>query len=292
MQHNIFNPIALLCGLCLSMSAIDLHAYDLLSKSDSAYGVSLLAGLESYPDSEHSSMSRGAGVSFIRNDLKYDQRLELDNDYLQMRFTYYYELDSEKYDIDRIRNSGDLKLHYTKPVAEFGNHNQYLVSLHSRYEGNYNSQQLEEFEQLALAGVRVDRRFSDINHYDLSFTAGVGYSEEEKDDDWPRNELGLGTDVLHRAGFGYLVELDNRYTFTHSGVQLALKVSHFDGRWYYDNHQFYTVDKLEFHVVAPLSNQLNLLHFTSQYIHRDYELELLGFKDTLFQVGVEYLHYF
>jgi hypothetical protein len=292
MQHNIFNPIALLCGLCLSMSAIDLHAYDLLSKSDSAYGVSLLAGLESYPDSEHSSMSRGAGVSFIRNDLKYDQRLELDNDYLQMRFTYYYELDSEKYDIDRIRNSGDLKLHYTKPVAEFGNHNQYLVSLHSRYEGNYNSQQLEEFEQLALAGVRVDRRFSDINHYDLSFTAGVGYSEEEKDDDWPRNELGLGTDVLHRAGFGYLVELDNRYTFTHSGVQLALKVSHFDGRWYYDNHQFYTVDKLEFHVVAPLSNQLNLLHFTSQYIHRDYELDLLGFKDTLFQVGVEYLHYF
>lgn len=89
---------------------------------------------------------------------------------------------------------------------------------------------------------------------------------------------------MHREGFGYLVELDNRYTFTHSGAQLALIVSHFDGRWHYDNHQFYTADKLEFHVVIPLSNQLNLLYFTSQYIHRDYELELLGFKDTLFRV--------
>jgi hypothetical protein len=292
MKNYTFNPIALLCGLCLSMSVIDLYAHDLLSKPSSMYGVSLLAGLESYPDSEHSSMSRGIGISLIRNDLKYDQAMSLENDYLQMRFTYYYELDSEKYDIDRFRNSGDLKLHYTKPVAEFGNEDQYLVSIHGRYEGHYNSQQLEEFEQLALAGVRVDRRFSDINHYDLSFTAGVAYSEEEKDDDWPRNELGLGTDVLHREGFGYLVEVDNRYTFTQSGVQLALKISRFDGRWHYDNQKFYTADKLEFHVVTPLSNQLNLLHFTSQYIHRDYELELLGFKDTLFRVRVEYLHYF
>lgn len=45
-------------------------------------------------------------------------------------------------------------------------------------------------------------------------------------------------------------------------------------------------------VVVPLSNKNNLLHFSSEVIKRDYEVDLLGFDDKLLRVSVEYVHYF
>ncbi|EDQ02421.1 hypothetical protein [Shewanella benthica] len=70
------------------------------------------------------------------------------------------------------------------------------------------------------------------------------------------------------------------------------KLSRYDGNGSYDKGQFYTVDRFTFSAVIPLADENNLLHFTSQYINRDYELDLLGFKDTLYRVAVEYIHYF
>ncbi|SQH74710.1 conserved protein of unknown function [Shewanella benthica] len=237
-------------------------------------------------------MSRGGGLSFIWDDLRYDNTYQLDSNYFRVRGTYYYELDSEKYDEDRFRNSADLKFNYQRPFASFGEAHEYLLSFHGRYEGHYNSQQLEELEQLIVAGLALNTRFNDVNHYDLGLTLGFAYSEEEKDDDWPREEMGHGEDVLNRAGFGYFFEWSNAYTFAHSGVQLMAKLSRYDGNWSYDKGQFYTVDRLTFSAVIPLADENNLLHFTSQYINRDYELDLLGFKDTLYRVAVEYIHYF
>ncbi|QFU25119.1 hypothetical protein FM038_000905 [Shewanella eurypsychrophilus] len=256
------------------------------------YAISVLAGLESYPDSEASSMSRGGGLSFIWDDLRYNNVYQLDTNYFRVRGTYYYERDAEKYDEDRYRNSADLKLNYQRPFYSFGEEQEYLLSIHGRYEGHYNSQQLEEFEQLAVAGLAFNTRFSGTNHYDLGLILGLGYSEEEKDDDWPREEMGHGEDVLNRAGFGYFFEWSNAYTFAHSGVQLTAKFSRFDGNWSYDAGQFYKVDRLTLGAVVPLANENNLLHFSSQYITRDYELDLIGFEDTLYRVAVEYVHYF
>lgn len=264
----------------------------LAQAEDSPWAASLIAGLESYPDSEFSSMSRGGGISLIWDDLRYDNTYQLNQNYVRARATYYVERDSEKYDNDRYRDSMDLRASYQRPFATFGQDDTYLVSLHGRYEGHYNSQQLEEYEQLAVVGLSLNRRFSDVNHYDLGLIAGVGYSEEEKDDDWPREEMGRGEETLNRTGFGYLLEWSNQYTFAHSGVQLGVKLTHFDGNWHYDAGQFYTMDRFTVEVVTPLANANNLLHFTSQYISRDYELDLLGFEDTLYRVAVEYVHYF
>ncbi|CAM4072067.1 hypothetical protein [Shewanella aquimarina] len=277
----------------LALGLAGLMSFSAFADSDnSPYAMSLIAGLESYPDSEFSSMSRGGGLSFIWDDLRYNNVYQLDTNYFRVRGTYYYERDSEKYDEDRFRNSMDLRFNYQRPFATLGAQQDYLLSFHGRYEGHYNSQQLEEFEQLAVAGLSLNRRFSDVNHYDLGLTLGLGYSEEEKDDDWPREEMGRGEEDLNRAGFGYFFEWSNKYTFAHTGVQLGAKWSRFDGQWSYDADKFYTMDRLTLEVIMPLANQNNLLHFTTQYISRDYEVDLLGFEDTLYRVAVEYVHYF
>lgn len=259
---------------------------------NSPYAMSLIAGLEAYPDSEYSSMSRGGGISFIWDDLRYNNVYQLDKNYFRVRATYYYERDPEKYDEDRYRNSMDFRFNYQRPFMTLGSHDDYLLSFHGRYEGHYNSQQLEEFEQLAVAGLSIHRRFGGQNHYDLGLTLGLGYSEEEKDDDWPREEMGHGEEALNRAGLGYFFEWNNRYTFAQSGVQLAAMWSRFDGQWAYDADKFYTMDRLTLEVVTPLGDHNNLLHFMTQYISRDYEVDLLGFEDTLYRVAVEYVHYF
>lgn len=258
----------------------------------SPYAMSVIAGLESYPDSEYSSMSRGVGVSFIWDDLRYNNSYQLDNNYFRVRGTYYYERDPEKYDEDRYRNSMDLRLQYQRPFMALGESQAYILSFMARYEGHYNSQQLEEFEQLALAGLSLNRRFSGVNHYDLGLTLALGYSEEEKDDDWPREEMGRGEEELNRAGLGYFFEWSNKYTFAHSGVQLGAKWSRFDGQWAYEADKFYTMDRLTLELVTPLGDQNNLLHFMTQYISRDYEVDLLGFDDTLYRVAIEYVRYF
>ncbi|QYJ97496.1 hypothetical protein K0J45_18675 [Shewanella alkalitolerans] len=277
----------------LALGLAGLLSFPALADSDnSPFAMSLIAGLESYPDSEFSSMSRGGGLSFIWDDLRYDNVYQLDNNYFRVRGTYYYERDSEKYDEDRFRNSMDLRFNYQRPFARLGEQQDYLLSFHGRYEGHYNSQQLEEFEQLAVAGLSLNRRFGNVNHYDLGLTLGLGYSEEEKDDDWPREEMGRTEEELNRAGFGYFFEWSNKYTFAHTGVQLGAKWSRFDGQWGYDADKFYTMDRLTLEVIMPLANQNNLLHFTTQYISRDYEVDLLGFEDTLYRVAVEYVHYF
>ncbi|UJF22399.1 hypothetical protein [Shewanella sp. OMA3-2] len=259
---------------------------------DSPFAMSVIAGLESYPDSEFSSLSRGMGMSFIWDELRYQNTLELNKNYFRARATYYYERDSELYDDDRFRDSMDAKIHYYRPLTVFGDQQQYLLSGHARYEGHYNSQQLEEFEQLAVAGLSLNRRFTAVNNYDLRFTAALGYSEEEKDDDWPRESGGFGVEALGRSGLGYFLEWDNRYTFSHSNVQIQASLSRFDGRWQYDDGKFYVVNKLTFGVIVPLGDENNLLHFVSQYIQRDYEQDLIGFDDVLYRVGAEYIHYF
>lgn len=278
------------CAIATFMLAMPVDATE--STERNPYAISILAGLESYPDSESSSMSRGGGLSFIWDDLRYNNIHQLDTNYFRVRGTYYYERDSEKYDEDRFRDSADLKFNYQRPFTSFGEDQSYLLSFHGRYEGHYNSQQLEEFEQLVVAGLALNTRFTGTNHYDLGLTLGLAYSEEEKDDDWPREEMGHGEDVLNRAGFGYFFEWSNAYTFAHNGVQLTAKFSRYDGQWSYDTGQFYKVDRLTFGAVMPLANENNLLHFSTQYINRDYELDLLGFEDTLYRVAVEYVHYF
>ncbi|WP_076413303.1 hypothetical protein [Shewanella sp. UCD-KL12] len=281
-----------LVTLVVAAACLPVATQALANTQQGPFALSVLAGLESYPDSESSAMSRGGGLSFIWDDLRYNNTYQLDKNYFRARGTYYYERDSEMYDEDRYRDSADLKINYQRPFASFGDTQEYLISFHGRYEGHYNSQQLEEFEQLAVAGLSLNSRFTDTNHYDLGLTLGLAYSEEEKDDDWPREEMGHGEDVLNRAGLGYFVEWSNAYTFAHSGVQLTAKVSRFDGLWAYDEGQFYTVDRLTFGVVTPLADENNLLHFMTQYISRDYELDLIGFDDTLYRVAVEYIHYF
>ncbi|MBB1268833.1 hypothetical protein [Shewanella sp. SR44-3] len=259
---------------------------------NSPLGLSLLMGMESYLDSPHSSLSRGAGVSFIWDEMRDPSSFKIGQGVIQTRFTYYYEKDSEVYDIDRFRSSGDAKFIYQVPFAHLGAHHDYLLSFQGRYEGHYNSQQLEEFEQLALAGLALERRFSDINHFDVGLILAAGFSEEEKDDDWPREQLGHDTDVLGRSGFGLYMELNNSYTFSHTGVQLQGSISRYAGHWFYDDNQFYEVNKFNVRVIVPLANQNNLLRFSGQIIAREYELDLIGFKDTLYRAGIEYLHYF
>ncbi|MGE6650366.1 hypothetical protein ACQKE0_13910 [Shewanella colwelliana] len=278
--------------LLASLLVAGLSTTAFASTEQSPFAASIIAGLESYPDSEFSSMSRGGGISLIWDDLRYNNSYQLDQNYFRVRGTYYYERDSEKYDEDRFRNSADLKFNYQRPFTSFGQDNEYLLSIHARYEGHYNSQQLEEFEQLAVAGLSLDRRFGQNNFYDVGIILGLAYSHEEKDDDWPREEMGQGEEMLGRQGMGYFFEWKNSYTFGHTGVQLIANYSRYDGRWAYDADKFYTMDRVTFGVVTPLANENNLLHFTTQYISRDYEVDLLGFEDTLYRVAVEYVHYF
>jgi hypothetical protein len=293
MKHSPWKTsLFLLCLVTFpSLAAVpqDANQVDAQSKP---FGLSLLLGMESYLDSPHSSLSRGAGLSFIWDEMRDPSRFDIGQHLLQTRFTYYYEKDSEVYDIDRFRSSGDTKFIYQSPFARLGTSEQYLLSFQARYEGHYNSQQLEEFEQLALLGLAVNRRFSDINHYDVGLVLATGFSEEEKDDDWPREQLGHDTDVLGRSGFGLYMEVSNGYTFSHTGVQLQASISRYAGHWSYGDNQFYEVNKFNVKVIVPLANQHNLLRFSGQIIAREYELDLIGFKDSLYRAGVEYLHYF
>jgi hypothetical protein len=293
MAHNHWKISLLLTSLiALPSYGVEPQNTKLTDTQAKPFGLSLLMGMESYLDSPHSSLSRGAGISFIWDDMRDPSAFKIGQGVIQTRFTYYYEKDSEVYDIDRFRSSGDAQFIYQAPFAHLGEQNGYLLSFQGRYEGHYNSQQLEEFEQLALVGLALDRRFSDINHYDVGFILAAGFSEEEKDDDWPREQLGHGTDVLGRSGFGLYMELNNGYTFSHTGVQLQGSISRYAGHWFYDNNQFYEVNKFNFRVIVPLANQNNLLRFSGQIISREYELDLVGFKDTLYRGGIEYLHYF
>ncbi len=289
---------AIIAQVCASENNLADSTNKPVTDSSSPFAISVIFGAEAYEDSPHSSLSRGIGITFIWDNLKYNTPYEMNRHYVQTRATYYYEKDSEHYDSDRYRNSGDFKFNYQRTFTRFGGangspNNAYIVSLLGRYEGHYNSQQLEEFEQLAIAGLALNRRFPGTNYYDLSLRLGLGYSEEEKDDDWPREHQGIEDEtLLSRTGFGYYVEWQNHYTYAHNGLQLIADYSRYDGRWQYDAGQFYTVNRFSFGVVAPLADQNNLLHFKTQYITRDYEVELLGFEDTLYRIAAEYVHYF
>lgn len=302
MNKLITHAVIATCAVTAQVCATENNLADATNKpvtgTGSPFAISAILGAEAYEDSPNSSLSRGMGISFVWDDLKYDSPYKLNRHYVQAKATYYYEKDAEHYDSDRYRNSGDFKFNYQHPLTSFddgdpSNNDTYIISLLGRYEGHYNSQQLEEFEQLAIAGLALNRRFTGSNHYDLGLRIGLAYSEEEKDDDWPREHMGIENEtLLNRAGFGYYVEWQNRYTYGHSGLQLIADYSRYDGRWQYDAGQFYTVNRLSFGVITPLADQNNLLHFMTQYINRDYEVELLGFEDTLYRVAAEYVHYF
>ncbi|NKF52761.1 hypothetical protein G3R49_19580 [Shewanella sp. WXL01] len=278
--------LGLLFATTVSLSA-QLYAQD-----DSPFAVSLISGMEAYPESPDSSLSRGVGARLIYSNLRYVDPYQLGANHYDIRLSYFYEKDSEKYDEDRYRDSMDWKLRYQRPLMAFGDNDDYLLSIHARHEGHYNSQQLEEFEMLTLAGVALDRRFGSDNYYDLGFVAALGYSNEEKDDDWPRENGGHGEDVLGRKGYGYYLEWNNAYTFAHSGVQLNATLRTFQGNWKYDAGQFYVQDQLNINVIVPLANQNHLLTFATQYIKRDYELDLIGFEDVLYRAAASYTYYF
>ncbi len=260
--------------------------------TDSPYAVSVISAMEAYEDSPDSSLSKGVGLSLIWDDLRYDKTYKLDKNYFRVRGTYYFESDSEKYDEDRYRNSMDLKFHYQRPFMNMNGNIDHTLSFVGRLEGHYNSQQLEEFEVLAVAGIGLNNRYGTENFYDLGLTLGLAYSEEEKDDDWPRESQGITEEELNRKGYGYYFAWSNRYTFSHTGVQLSLEYSRYDGLWGYDGNKSYTFNRLNMGVIVPLSNNNNLLHFMTQYIDRESEQDLIGFDDVLYRVAVEYVHYF
>lgn len=276
----------------LSLAALFTTTSLIADDSANPMGISITTGIEAYEDSPSSSLSKGHGLSFIWDDLRYDQAYLANKSYIRARATYVYESDAERYDDDRYRHSGDVYFSYQRGISTFGQDDAYVLGIHGRFDGHYNSQQLEEFEQQATVGLAINRRFDDVNPYDMGFIVGLAYNEEEKDDDWPREELGHGEDVLNRSGYGYYFEWDNRYTFSHTGVQLFLKYSRYDGDWGYDSDQFYEKDTLSFGIAAPLANKNNIFKFTTTYIKRDYELDLIGFDDTLYRVDMSYIHYF
>ncbi|MCL1050913.1 hypothetical protein L2755_14940 [Shewanella abyssi] len=262
------------------------------AESDSPFAISIVSGMETYEDSPDSSLSKGVGLSLIWDDLRYDQTYKLDKNYFRVRGTYYYESNSENYDEDRYRDSMDMKFHYQRPFMNINDNANHTLSFFGHYEGHYNSQQLEEFEQLAVVGLGLNNRYGEVNHYDLGLTLGVAYSEEEKDDDWPREYKGITEDELNRRGFGYYFSWTNRYTFGHTGVQLAFDYNRYDGLWNYQDGKSYKFNRINMSVVVPLANNNNLLHFISQYIDRKSEQDLIGFDDVLYRVAVEYVHYF
>ncbi|MEC4727984.1 hypothetical protein HWQ46_20825 [Shewanella sp. D64] len=278
--------------LCAALVLIYCSNFANAQETDSPMAISLLSGIEAYEDSPHSSLSKGVGISFIWDDLKYDQKYQVGEHYVRARGTYYYEKDSEKYDEDRYRDSMDGKLHYQYPFMSINDNEDFTLSVFGHYEGHYNSQQLEEFEHLAASGLAINNRFGDLNYYDVGFSLGLAYSAEEKDDDWPREEQGISEDELNRSGFGYYFQWENSYTFSHTGVQLAFNYRRYDGLWKYDDNKSYTFNDIAFSVVIPLANQHNLLRFQTQYIDRESEQDLIGFEDTLYRASVEYIHYF
>lgn len=262
------------------------------SESDSPFAVSIVSGMETYEDSPDSSLSKGIGLSLIWDDLRYDQTYKLDKNYFRVRGTYYYESNSENYDEDRYRDSMDMKFHYQRPFMNINDNANHTLSFIGHYEGHYNSQQLEEFEQLAVVGLGLNNRYGEVNYYDLGLSLGVAYSEEEKDDDWPRESQGITEDELNRRGYGYYFSWTNRYTFGHTGVQLAFDYNRYDGQWNYQDGKSYKFNRINMSVVVPLANNNNLLHFISQYIDRKSEQDLIGFDDVIYRVAVEYVHYF
>ena len=278
--------------LCAAIALIYCSNVANAEETSSPMAISLLSGIEAYEDSPHSSLSKGVGISVIWDNLKYDQKYQVGEHYIRARGTYYYEQDSEKYDEDRYRDSMDGKLHYQYPFMSINDNEDFTLSVFAHYEGHYNSQQLEEFEQLAASGLAINNRFGDVNYYDLGLSLGLAYSEEEKDDDWPREEQGISEDELNRSGLGYYLQWENRYTFGHTGVQLAFSYRRYDGLWKYDDNKSYTLNDVAFSVVIPLANQRNLLRFQTQYINRESEQDLIGFEDTLYRASVEYIHYF
>lgn len=279
-------------ALGATIAALGLSFYVNAEQVNSPLAASLISGMEAYEDSPDSSLSKGVGISLIWDDLRYDHTYKLNKNYFRARGTYYYEKDSEKYDEDRYRDSMDFKLRYQRPFMTFNNDDDYTLSAFGHYAGHYNSQQLEEFEQLAVGGLALNKRFGDTHHYDLGVTLGLAFSEEEKDDDWPRESQGISEEELNRRGFGYYFELNNSYTFSHTGVQLSLNYSHYDGLWKYEDNKSYTFNKVNFGVVIPLANRDNLLHFATEYIDRKSEQDLIGFDDILYRVHAEYVHYF
>ena len=169
------NQITALISISI-LSAFSLHGF----ANESPMGISLITGLEAYEDSPSSSLSKGHGLSFLWDDLHYDQPYQPNKAYISGRGTYIYESDAEKYDDDRYRHSGDFAVSYQRSFTEWGKKNEYLISFLGRAEGHYNCQQLEEFELQTTAGVAINRRFDGVNPYDLGLIFGLAYNRRRK----------------------------------------------------------------------------------------------------------------
>ena len=240
-----------------------------------------------YEDSPDHAVSRGIGLSLIWDDRGYDETYALGVNYFHIRGTFFHEHDSEVYDDERDSGSASFKFNYQRAFTRLSDADDFTLSYMAKYEYDYNTHQLEEFEHLAVTGLVLNRRSGKVNPYDLGLTVGLAYSEEEKDDDQPRAVQVVDRHQLNRRGFGYFFEWSNRYTFTDTGVQLSLAYRRYDGLWAYDDSKSYAFDRITAGVGMPIADQRIFLHVSGQYISRHSERDLIGFDDTLYRFTAE-----
>lgn len=279
--------LAIGCFLVIFSCSTQLFA----NETHTHLSLSVLTRIETYDDSPNRSVSAGVGLSLAWKNLDYDQNRELDTNYFELQFTYYKEQDAEQYDEDRNDASGEILLRLQRALFNPRRNTDSTLNFVGIYEAHYNSQQLEEFERLTVVGLALNNRLGAANNYDLGLTLGVAHNEEEKDDDLPRIFQEIDDDQLNRSGYGYYVEWNNQYNFTESKWRLSLDLSRYEGLWAYQDKP-YAVDRIAVGFVVPFADRHSSLQFSSEYIIRKSEQDLIGFDDELSRTTIKYAYQF
>jgi hypothetical protein len=284
---------ALAAALTLMIVASASHATSERRQAKlSGFSIAIPIGVEFYEDKPGNAMPRGLGLSLIWDDRAYDDTYTLGVNYFHIRGTLFHEHDSEVYDETRNRGSASFEFNYQRAFTRLSDADDFTLSYMAKYEYDYNTHQLEEFEHLAVTGLVLNRRSGKVNPYDLGLTLGLAYSEEEKDDDQPRVVQIFDRHELNRSGFGYFFECSNRYTFTGTGLQLSLAYRRYDGLWGYDDSKSYAFDRITVGVGMPIADQRIFLHVSGQYSSRHSERDLIGFDDNLYHFVAECAYHF
>lgn len=166
----------------------------------------------------------------------------------------------------------------------------WLVAWLADLEYEKNSQQLEEFEYMAALGPALVRRFGNDTSVDMVLGLSMACNEEEKDDDWPRENFDIGRDKLNRRGCGQYLQWKSRITLP-TATEFGVSLDYYEGTLSYGD-QYYRRERANLYMHVPLTRRHHHLRLTVTITDRDAEIDFTGFDDRLRQASLQYIYRF
>ena len=253
--------------------------------------IGLATGVEGYAESDHNSYTANRELILGWRGRKWSAPARQGVTDVHARVVQAEDKDPEKSDSERYRDSTRWFADVVRPFhALSSGPRPWLLAAWGWLEGAENHQQLEEREYMGAAGLGLDKRIGTGGQWDIRAGLALACNEEEKDDDWPRENFDIGRDQLGRRGCGWFGRWNNQVRLP-TGTVLGAKLDYYDGRFDYGT-QDYRRGRAELYMRVPLVSPSHMLRVSGRTIRRHAELDLLGFEDQLNQVGLAYWYRF